>query len=232
MKQKKIAPSLLSADFTNIARDIKTVEGGGAHLLHLDVMDGHFVPNLTFGPFIVHAIKRVATIPLDVHLMIENPGASIESYADAGADYITVHAEATPHLHRVIQQIKNKGKKAGVSLNPHTPLIILENILQDIDLILIMSVNPGFGGQNFIPNTIKKLLDLKTMLKANNAEHIEIEVDGGIKLENIRQISDAGCDIFVSGSGIFSESDPAFTIGEMINVLEDNMLHNKLNDNN
>jgi len=219
MKQKKIAPSLLSADFTNIAKDIQMVEQGGAHLLHVDVMDGHFVPNLTFGPFIIQAIKRAATIPLDVHLMIENPGTYIDAYADAGADYITVHAEAAQHLHRVVQQIKKKGKKAGVSLNPHTPISVLENILQDIDLVLIMSVNPGFGGQSFIPNTIKKLHDLNAMLKLHNAEHIEIEVDGGIKLDNIREVSDAGCDVFVSGSGIFAETEPKATIRKMIEVL-------------
>jgi len=157
MKQKKISPSLLSANFSNLEKDIKMLEEGGAHLLHLDVMDGHFVPNITMGPVVVEAINEVAKIPLDVHLMIDDPDFYVNAFIDAGADYLTIHAESTPHLHRVVQKIKTRGIKAGVSLNPHTPISVLENILDDIDLILIMSVNPGFGGQSFIPNTIKKL---------------------------------------------------------------------------
>ena len=219
MKTKKISPSLLSADFSNIERDIKIVEDGGAHLLHVDVMDGHFVPNITFGPFIVKAINKVATIPLDVHLMIENPGDYVDAFIDAGADYLTVHVEATPHLHRVLQKIKARGVKAGVSLNPHTPLSMIEEILTDLDLILIMAVNPGFGGQSFIPNTLNKLKKLKQFLKDNNVEHIEVEVDGGIKLENIKEVSDAGCDIFVSGSGIFKAPNPTNMIQDMIRKL-------------
>lgn len=219
MNKKKISPSLLSADFVNLKRDIEVVEKGGAQLIHVDVMDGHFVPNLTYGPFIVEAIKRASNIPLDVHLMIENPGSYIDNYADAGADYITVHAEASPHLHRVIQQIRAKGKRAGVALNPHTPISVLENILHEIDLILIMSVNPGFGGQSFIPNTLKKLRNLQAMLHANNAQHIEVEVDGGIKLDNIKAVSDAGCDIFVSGSGIYKATNPAQMVREMLKVV-------------
>ena len=218
--KKKIAPSLLSADFSNLERDIKMVEQGGADLLHLDVMDGHFVPNITFGPFIVKAINKVASIPLDVHLMIENPGDYIDAFCDAGADYLTVHVEATSHLHRVLQQIKAKGVKAGVSLNPHTPIANIEAVLDDLDLILIMSVNPGFGGQGFIPNTIDKLKQLQKMLKTNNVEHIEVEVDGGIKLANIKEVSDAGCDIFVSGSGIFKADKPKEIIRQMKKVLE------------
>ena len=220
MKKKKISPSLLSSDFSNLERDIKMLEEGGAHLLHLDVMDGHFVPNITFGPFIVKAINKVATIPLDVHLMIENPGNYVDAFADAGSDYITVHAESDNHLHRVIQKIKAKGVKAGVSLNPHTPISILENVLDDIDLILIMSVNPGFGGQSFIPNTLDKLRKLQIMLKEHNATHIEVEVDGGIKIDNIKEVSDAGCDIFVSGSGIFKANSPKQMIAEMIEILK------------
>ena len=216
MKQKKISPSLLSADFSNLERDIRMMEEGGAHLLHIDVMDGHFVPNITMGPVVVKAINKVANIPLDVHLMIDNPDFYVDAFIDAGADYLTFHAESTPHVHRLIQKIKQKGIKAGVSLNPHTPLSVLENVLDDIDMILIMSVNPGFGGQSFIPNTIKKLQDLKIMLKENKAEHIEVEVDGGIKLENIKEVSDAGCDIFVSGSGIFKTDNPKQMIAEMI----------------
>ncbi len=219
MKTKKIAPSLLSADFSNLERDIKMLEQGGAHVLHLDVMDGHFVPNITFGPFVVKAINKVANIPLDVHLMIENPGDYIDAFIDAGADYLTVHVEATPHVHRVLQKIKARGVKAGVSLNPHTPLSSIEEILDDIDLILIMSVNPGFGGQSFIPNTLDKLKRLKKLLKEKNATHIEVEVDGGIKLDNIKEVADAGCDIFVSGSGIFKAENPKEMIGEMTNKI-------------
>ncbi len=215
MKTKKIAPSLLSADFSNLEKDIKMVEQGGAHVLHLDIMDGHFVPNITFGPFIVKAINKVATIPLDVHLMIENPGDYIDAFIDAGADYLTIHAEATPHLHRVLQKIKARGVKAGVSLNPHTPISMIENVLEDIDLVLIMSVNPGFGGQSFIQNTIDKLHRLQKLLKEKNAEHIEVEVDGGIKIENIKEVCDAGCDIFVAGSAIFKADNPQKAIQMM-----------------
>jgi len=220
MKQKKISPSLLSANFSNLEKDIKMLEEGGAHLLHLDVMDGHFVPNITMGPVIVEAINEVANIPLDVHLMIDDPDFYVDAFIDAGADYLTIHAEATPHLHRVVQKIKARGVKAGVSLNPHTPISILENVLDDIDLILIMSVNPGFGGQSFIPNTINKLQKLQAMLKEHNVEHIEVEVDGGIKIDNIKEVSDAGCDIFVSGSGIFKAEDPKTMIVDMIDVLK------------
>ncbi len=195
------------------------VEKGGADVLHLDIMDGHFVPNITFGPFVIKAIKRVATIPLDVHLMIENPGDYIAAFCDAGADYLTVHVEATPHLHRVLQQIRAKGVKAGVSLNPHTPLSTIEEVLGDLDMILIMAVNPGFGGQSFIPNTLDKLKRLQKMLKKHNAEHVEVEVDGGIKLENIREVSEAGCDIFVSGSGIFKADNPIEMIRKMKKVI-------------
>jgi ribulose-phosphate 3-epimerase len=191
------------------------LEEAGANLLHLDVMDGHFVPNITFGPFIVKAIKEVASIPLDVHLMIENPGNYVAAFCDAGADYLTVHVEATPHLHRVLQQIKAKGVKAGVSLNPHTPLSAIEEVLGDLDMVLIMSVNPGFGGQSFIPNTLDKLKRLKKMLKEHKVEHIEVNVDGGIKLANIKEISEAGCDIFVSGSGIFNAANPKEMIQKM-----------------
>ena len=219
MKLKKIAPSLLSADFANLERDIKMVEKGGAHLLHLDVMDGHFVPNITIGPFIVKAIKKVASIPLDVHLMIENPGDYIDAFIDAGADYLTIHAEATPHLHRVLQKIKSRGVKAGVSLNPHTPLSAIEEVMADVDLVLIMAVNPGFGGQSFIPNTLDKLKRLQKLLKEKNAQHVEVEVDGGIKLDNIKEVSEAGCDIFVSGSGIFKVEDPIDVIQQMNKAL-------------
>ena len=219
MKTKKIAPSLLSADFANLERDIKMLEKGGAHLLHIDVMDGHFVPNITIGPLVVKAINKVASIPLDVHLMIENPSDYVDAFIDAGADYLTVHAEATPHLHRVLQKIKARGVKAGVSLNPHTPLSAISEVLGDIDLLLIMSVNPGFGGQSFIPNSLDKLKRLQKLLVEKNAQHIEVEVDGGVKLDNIKEISAAGCDIFVSGSGIFKATNPKEMIQQMTKVL-------------
>lgn len=216
---KKIAPSILSADFSELKDEIRKAEQGGAELLHLDVMDGHFVPNITFGPFIVEAVRRITDISLDVHLMIEQPELYINNFADAGADIITVHAEASPHLHRLVQQIKAKDVKAGVALNPHTPLQILENILPDIDMVLIMTVNPGFGGQAFIPQSLQKIRKLKEMLKNHNCENILTEADGGIKLDNIREISDAGCDIFVSGSGIFKAENPAETIDEMLKLI-------------
>ena len=220
MKQKKISPSLLSADFANLEREIKMLEEGGAHLLHIDVMDGHFVPNITIGPPVVAAINKVASIPLDVHLMIENPGLYVDEFIKAGADYVTIHVEAAPHLHRVIQQIKAKGVKAGVSLNPHTSLSNLENVLRDVDMVLIMSVNPGFGGQSFIPQALTKVKQLKQMLKDSGNEHVEIEIDGGIKLDNIKEVAQAGVDVFVSGSGIFKSDDPKAMIGKMIQAIE------------
>ena len=220
MKQKKISPSLLSADFANLERDIKMLEEGGAHLLHVDVMDGHFVPNITIGPPVVAAIKKVASIPLDVHLMIENPGNYVDAFIDAGADYLVVHVEAAPHLHRVLQQIKARGIKAGVSLNPHTSLSSIENVLGDVDMVLIMSVNPGFGGQSFIPQALNKVKQLKQMLKDSGNEHVEIEIDGGVKLDNIKEVADAGVDVFVSGSGIFKADDPKDMIQQMIREVE------------
>jgi len=215
MNSMMIAPSILSADFSRLGDEVRAVEEAGAEVIHVDVMDGHFVPNITIGPLIVRALRPVTQLPLDVHLMIENPADYITAFAEAGADYITVHAEATPHLHRVVQQIKNQGVKVGVSLNPHTPLSVLEELLHDLDLILIMSVNPGFGGQSFIPNSLDKLKRLQKMLRENGAPQIEVEVDGGIKLENIKAVADAGCDIFVSGSGIFGAENPHDMIAQM-----------------
>jgi len=218
-KQKKIAPSILSADFWKLGEDIKLIEDAGAHLVHVDVMDGHFVPVITIGPLIVQAMKGKTSLPLDVHLMIENPGMHIDNFINAGADYLTIHYEASTHLHREIQQIKSAGVKAGVSLNPHTPLNVLDNIIHDLDLILIMSVNPGFGGQSFIPHTINKLKQLKQILKDKNLEHIKIEVDGGVKLNNIAKIAEAGADILVAGSAIYKSENPTATIKEMNNIL-------------
>lgn len=217
--KKKIAPSLLSADFSKLQEDITLMEQGGADLHHVDVMDGHFVPNITFGPFIVKAIKKCATIPLDVHLMIENPERYIEDFAAAGSDYITVHIEACPHIHRTIQQIKATGTKAGVSLNPGTPISSIEDILGDVDLILIMSVNPGFGGQSFIESSLDKIKRLRAILTERGLDHVEIEIDGGVKLENIDRVAEAGVDIFVSGSGIYKATDPKKMIADMKAVI-------------
>ncbi len=214
-KLKKIAPSILSADFWNLGEDIKLVENAGADLVHIDVMDGHFVPNITIGPLITKSIQGKTSMPLDVHLMIENPGTYLDAFIKAGADYLTIHHEASTHLHREIHLIKEAGVKAGVSLNPHTPLHVLDDIIQDLDLVLIMSVNPGFGGQSFIPNTINKLQQLSSILKERGLEHIEVEVDGGVKIDNIAEIAEAGADILVAGSAIYGASDPTAAVKEM-----------------
>ncbi len=211
----KIAPSVLSADFTRLCDQVKMVEAGGADWHHLDVMDGHFVPNITFGPFIVKAIKKCASIPLDVHLMIEHPDHYIEQFAKAGADYITVHYEACTHLHRTLQLIKSFGVKAGVSINPHTPVSAIEDILCEVNLVLIMSVNPGFGGQSFIKHTIGKIERLRRLLDDRQIHDVEIEVDGGIKLDNIELVASAGANVFVSGSGIYKADDPAGMVKKM-----------------
>lgn len=202
----KIAPSILSADFSKLDEQIKLIEKGGADLIHLDVMDGHFVPNITFGAPVIKMLRGVTDVPFDVHLMIENPERFIDDFVDAGADIITVHAESTVHLHRLIQQIKAHGIKAAVSLNPSTPLDVLDYVLEDIDMVLIMSVNPGFGGQSFIPQCKDKIKKLKKMITDKNLD-VEIQVDGGVKLDNIREIMECGADIFVAGSAIFGEED-------------------------
>ncbi len=210
----RIAPSILSADFARLADEVARVEAGGADLLHVDVMDGHFVPNLTVGPPIVEALRKVTKLPLDVHLMITNADAYIQEFADAGADYLTVHVEACPHLHRTIQAIKERGVKAGVTLNPATPLSSLEAILPDADLLLIMSVNPGFGGQSFIPASLRKISQARAMIERTHSRAL-LEVDGGVKVENAAQIVQAGADILVSGSAIFSSKDYGATITAM-----------------
>ncbi|MCH8020824.1 ribulose-phosphate 3-epimerase [candidate division KSB1 bacterium] len=213
-KQIKIAPSILSADFARLEEDVKKVEAGGADLLHIDVMDGHFVPNITIGPLIVQALRPRTKLPLDVHLMIENPERYIDAFAEAGADYLTVQVEACVHLHGVLQAIRTAGMKAGVALNPHSPLATIEEVLADLDLILIMSVNPGFGGQKFIPESLDKLRRTQKLLRQREFTRIEVEVDGGVKLENAKEIVEAGAEILVSGSGIFGTPDPAETIRE------------------
>ncbi len=211
---KKIAPSILSADFSRLGDEIRAVESAGADYIHIDVMDGHFVPNITIGPLIVEAVRKVTTLPLDVHLMIEYPDLYIPEFARAGADIIVVHAESTNHLHRSIQLIKSLGKKAGVSLNPATPLELLDYIVDDLDLVLLMTVNPGFGGQSFIDACLPKIRTLRAMLDQRGSE-AELEVDGGVKLSNIAQISHAGADVFVAGSAVFGVSDYAGTIAEL-----------------
>ena len=196
----KLAPSILSADFANLEREVSQLDPLLADYLHIDVMDGHFVPNITIGPVVVEALHKVTSIPLDVHLMIERPESYIESFIKAGAHVLTVHAEASVHLQRNLQFIRSLGARAGVSLNPATSLSCLEYVLPDIDLILLMTVNPGFGGQKFIPQMMQKIRDAHQMIQGLP---IELEVDGGIKLENIREVFDAGAQVFVSGSGIF-----------------------------
>jgi len=218
-KQKKISPSILSADFWKLGEEIELIDKAGAHLVHVDVMDGHFVPVITIGPMIVKALKAKTKMPLDVHLMIENPGSYIEEFVKAGADYLTIHFEASTHLHREINLIKDLGAKAGISLNPGTPISVLDDVIHNLDMILIMSVNPGFGGQSFIPHTLIKLRQLKQVLKDKNLEHIEIQVDGGVKLNNLAEIAEAGADVFAAGSEIYKAEDPTATISEMNKIL-------------
>jgi ribulose-phosphate 3-epimerase len=202
----KIAPSILSANFLTLGEEIKAAEAVGADMLHIDIMDGHFVPNITIGPFIVEAIRSITSLPLDVHLMIEGPDRYIGDFIKAGADFLTIHYEACVHLHRTVQQIKESGIKAGVSLNPATPIRSLEHIVQDIDIALLMSVNPGFGGQEFIPEAIGKIKTLKTLIREKGLS-TSIEVDGGIKLTNCADVISAGADILVMGSAFFNSKD-------------------------
>jgi ribulose-phosphate 3-epimerase len=206
----KIAPSILSADFANLLEDVKEVEED-ADLLHIDVMDGHFVPNITIGPVVVKALRQYTTLPFDVHLMIENPDFYIEDFVKAGADIITVHQEACVHLHRTIQRIKTHEIKVGVALNPATPLETLKYILEYVDMVLVMTVNPGFGGQKFIDSMLRKIKELDNIRKEQNLS-FEIEVDGGINVNNIKQVVEAGADIIVAGSAIFDSPDPSATI--------------------
>ena len=202
----KIAPSILSADFAKLGEEIKEVERAGADWIHVDVMDGHFVPNITIGPLVVDAIRPVTDLPLDVHLMIENADDYVEQFAKMGADYITVHVEACPHLHRTIQTIRQAGAKPGVVLNPHTPVSAIEPILEDIDLVLFMTVNPGFGGQRFIPSVLNKVKELKAIVDERGLS-LDIEIDGGINEETIVDAVEAGANVFVAGSAIFGKED-------------------------
>lgn len=212
--KKKIAPSILSADFSRLGEEIKAVEEAGADYIHVDVMDGHFVPNITIGPPVVAAIRKVTKLPLDVHLMISEPDRYICDFAKAGSDIITVHAEATVHLHRTVNFIKEQGKKAGVSLNPSTPLSLLDHILEDVDLLLLMTVNPGFGGQKFIKTMLPKIAEMRKILDKKGLK-AELMVDGGVSLDNIADISKAGADAFVAGSAVFGSKDYKKTMEEM-----------------
>ncbi len=209
-----IAPSLLSADFVRLAEDIARVEAAGADWLHLDIMDGHFVPNLTFGPPIVAAIRKVAKLPLDVHLMVTNPAELIEAFVAAGADWLTVHVETEPHLNRLVNRIRELGAKPAVALNPSTPLTTLEEILPELDMVLIMSVNPGFGGQKFIPSALSKISRLKQQINQLNRK-VLIQVDGGVTPSNASQLVKAGADVLVAGSAVFGSQDMKSTIANL-----------------
>lgn len=215
---KIIAPSILSADFSRLGEDVKAVEHAGADWIHIDVMDGRFVPNITIGPMITEAVRRVTKLPLDVHLMIENPDQYIPDFAKAGADYISVHAETCPHLNRTIALIREHGAKPGVALNPATPVGVLEWVLDELDLVLIMSVNPGFGGQSFITNSLDRIRLVKQMITALQSTAV-IQVDGGVNAKTIKAISDAGVDSFVAGSAIFGTDDYRATIDELKRII-------------
>lgn len=205
----KVAPSMLSADFTKLAEEIKSLEAGGADMLHIDVMDGHFVPNLTFGAPVIKALRKVTKLPFDVHLMVTNPEDHIKPFVDAGADYITFHAEATPHMHRLVQEIKGAGVKAGIAINPATPVAALEDIAASLDLLLIMSVNPGFGGQSFIPHSVRKVKKAAALMQYLRNVKAEIAVDGGINAETAQGVREAGATLLVAGSAIFGAKNRA-----------------------
>ncbi|SER53147.1 ribulose-phosphate 3-epimerase [Salisediminibacterium halotolerans] len=202
----KIAPSILAADFSKLGAEIADVEQGGADYIHVDVMDGHFVPNITIGPLIVEAVRPHTSLPLDVHLMIENPDQYIPQFRDAGADIISVHVEACPHLHRTVHLIKETGAKAGVVLNPHTPVSMIEHVINDVDLVLLMTVNPGFGGQSFIDAVLPKISRVRQMAEKLGLE-IDIEVDGGVKTATAKKCADAGANVLVAGSSVFGQAD-------------------------
>lgn len=214
----KLAPSILSSNFANLKSDILAAEAGGADILHLDIMDGHFVPNISFGAPLIKSIRSLTNMPFDVHLMIENPELYINSFVDAGADIITVHKEACVHLHRVIQQIKSYGIKAGVALNPATPLEEIQYVLNDIDMILIMTVNPGFGGQTLIRSMEEKVRKIKRIIEKEKL-NIDIEIDGGIKLDNVEEVIDWGANIIVAGSAVFNTEDITLAVNKFKDIM-------------
>lgn len=220
----EIAPSILAADFTRLGEQIKAVEQGGAAYIHVDVMDGHFVPNITVGPFIVQAVRRATALPIDCHLMIENPDKYIQDFAKAGANMISVHPEATYHLHRTIGYIHQAGCRAGVVLNPATPLASIEEIVKDIDYVLLMSVNPGFGGQEFIMSSLAKLRRLRALLQMHGAPQARIEIDGGITTQNAAAVVEAGAEILVAGSAIFGAENPADAVQRMLQAVTEAQL--------
>jgi len=219
MQQFMMAPSILSADFSRLGEEIRAVENAGADIIHIDVMDGHFVPNITIGPLVVASVRKITDLPLDVHLMIEDADRYIDDFAKAGADWITVHVEACPHLHRTVSRIKELGKKAGAVLNPATPLGTLDEILADVDLVMLMSVNPGFGGQSFIRSSLNKIKTLKNMIEDRGLE-VGIEVDGGVSPATIKDVAGAGANIFVAGSAVFGQQDYAKEIMEMKDICQ------------
>lgn len=214
----KIAPSILSADFAKLGEEIKEVEQGGADYIHVDVMDGHFVPNITIGPLIVEAIRPITNLPLDVHLMIEKPDVYIPTFIEAGASIITVHQEACPHLHRTIQLIKDGGAKAGVVINPATPVASIKEVLPIVDMVLVMTVNPGFGGQSFIYEALPKISTLHQLRKENNY-HYEIEIDGGVNVDTAKLCTDNGADVLVAGSAIFNQANREQAIKDIRNSI-------------
>jgi ribulose-phosphate 3-epimerase len=213
----RISPSILSADFSHLADQISLVENAGAHQLHLDVMDGHYVDNFTFGPLIVEAIRRCTALPLDVHLMIDNADRWINAFADSGADMIAVHPETLYHLHRTLSEIHRKGKKAGIAINPATPLVTLEDVLADVEYAIVMSVNPGFGGQSFIPGSFDRVERLRSLIERLGLT-VEIEIDGGLDSGNIGRAVESGVDVVVAGSAIFKAADPAEKLREMLAI--------------
>ncbi|ASB89659.1 ribulose-phosphate 3-epimerase [Bacillus sonorensis] len=215
-----VAPSILSADFARLGEEIKDVDQGGADFIHIDVMDGHFVPNLTIGPLVVEAVRPITKLPLDVHLMIEQPDRYIPAFAKAGADILSVHVEACPHLHRTIQLIKEQGVKAGVVLNPHTPVQQIEHVLEDLDLVLLMTVNPGFGGQSFISSVVPKIRQVKELAEEKGLSGLLIEVDGGVNKKTAAQCIEAGANLLVAGSAIYNEKDRKKAISEIKGALD------------
>jgi len=215
---KKIAPSILSADFTKLGEEIEAVEAAGADYIHVDVMDGHFVPNITIGPMIVKAVRKITDLPLDVHLMIENPEHYIDDFVRAGSDIITVHVETATHLHRLLGVIRDAGIKAGAALNPATPLSSIQHVLKNMDVVVLMTVNPGFGGQSFIAEVVPKIEELKRIIDKKDLK-IDIEVDGGINVDTIALVARAGATVFVAGNAVFSSSNYAETIALMRNKI-------------